>query len=46
MNIKEMENNEKHASDMTSRCLWKNKTINGIKLAVKRDAAAAQMEPS
>lgn len=46
MNIKETENDEKNASDMTSRCLRKNKTINRIKLAAKRDAAAAQMEPS
>lgn len=46
MNIKETENDEKNASDMTSRCLRKNKTINSIKLAAKRDAAAAQMEPS
>lgn len=46
MNIKETENNEKNASDMTSRCLRNNKTINGIKLAAKRAAAAAQMEPS
>lgn len=46
MNIKETENGEKNASDMTSRCLRKNKTINSIKLAAKRDAAAAQMEPS
>lgn len=46
MNIKETENNEKNASDMTSRCLRKNKTINSIKLEAKRDAAAAQMEPS
>lgn len=36
MNIKETENDEKNASDMTSRCLRKNKTINSIKLAAKR----------